>query len=120
MTLLKISGQDKKVVPVSLQQKWKQKQDTLETDLLTEYTMIKAKSRYPYVVIHLPEKNKQLHILAFRVPIPLEFIPQLSSSHSLLPTRETKSQQGVTHTSRHYTLSADYSVTAYMSNEFLR
>ena len=72
------------------------------------------------MVIQSKEKNKQPHILAFRVPIPLGFIQQLWSSHSLLPTRETKSQQRGTNTSRHYALWADYSVTPYMSNEFLK
>ena len=51
MTLLKTRGQDKKVVPKLLQQKWKQKQEILESDLPTDFTMIQAKSSYPYMVI---------------------------------------------------------------------
>ena len=37
MTLLKIHGQDKNV----LQQRWKQKQEILETDVPTNFTIIK-------------------------------------------------------------------------------
>ena len=59
MKLLKTRGQDKKVVPESLQQKWKQKQQILETDLLTDFTMIQAESSYPYMVIQSTEKNQQ-------------------------------------------------------------
>ena len=70
MKLLKTRGQDKKVVPKSLQQKCKQKQEILETDLPTDFTMIQAKSFHPYMVIQSTEKNKQPHLLAFRVPIP--------------------------------------------------
>ena len=120
MTLLKTRGQDKKVVPQSLQQKWKQKEEILETDLPTDFTTIKTTSSHPYMVIQSTEKNKQPCILAFRVPIPSGFIQQLRNSHSLVPTRETKSKQQGTHTSRHYALWADYSVTPYMSNEFLK
>ena len=117
--LLKTRGQDKKVVPQSLQQKWKQKEEILETDLPTDFTMIKTTSTYPYLGIQSTEKNKQPCIFAFRVPMTLGFIPQLRNSHSLLPTRETKYKERGTHTSRHYAVWADYSVTPYMSNEFL-
>ena len=120
MILLKTCGQDNKVVPQSLQQKWKQKEEILETDLPTDLTTIKATFCHPYMLIQLTEKNKQLCILAFRVPIPSEFIQQVRNSHSLLPIRETKSKQRGTHTSRHYALCADYSVTPYMSNQFLK
>ena len=92
-TLLKTRGQDKQVVSESLQQKCKQKQEILETDLQTDFSMIKAKASYPYMVIQSTEKNKQLYILGFRVLIPLEFIHQLRSSHSPLPRRETKCQK---------------------------
>ena len=44
MTLLKTRGQDKKIVPQSLQQKWKQKEEILETDLPTDFRTIKPTS----------------------------------------------------------------------------
>ena len=77
MTLLKTRGQDKKVVLQSLQHKWKQKEEILETDPSTDFTTIKATSSHPYIVIQSTEKNKQPCILAFRVPIPSGFIQQL-------------------------------------------
>ena len=92
MTLLKTRGQDKKVVPQSWQQKWKTKEEILETDLPTDFTTIKATSCHPYMVIQSTEKNMQPCILAFRVPILSRFIQQLRNSHSLLSTRENKIQ----------------------------
>lgn len=59
-------------------------------------------------------------LLAFRVPVPTTFIDRLRNSHFLLPKQQTTSQQRGIHRTRHYALWGDYSITPYMSKEFLK
>ena len=60
-------------------------------------------------------------MLAFRVPIPMEFITTLRTLHLILPKRNAKSVQRGTHNTPHYALWGDCdALTPYVSQEFIK